>query len=452
MSGPQPPYDPSRRPAPATIADPNASAPARAYLHELPRTGDLIDNQYRVAKQLGAGAMGVVFRGVDERLRRDIAIKFVQPEWAALGEVRSAFLEEARALAAVRNDHVVEVFDFGEHKGLPFFVMAYYPGRTLRQWIDQRGSGGMAFDEAFGLIEQIARGVQAIHEAGLVHADLKPQNILTDENYRLAVADLGLAGLAKVRDAESSMLAGSFDYTAPELGGAPIAKELEPRRDVWATAAIAWELLVGRRLIRRRARGPQLHGLRPDLPEAICDAVELALHEDPAKRTPTVQHFRRELRAARPGQLAPDSVPADPPRVVAPSRSTGGRFGRIVLVDDDPEFVSQCTAQLELEFPGSTVVPLTNPRLALTAIGQGPCLLITDLDMPDLDGFDVVARARASNSELPIVVLTGNGNADHWRRLKQLGANACLLKPADRDTLGAVLRAQAQRANLSLER
>lgn len=423
------------------------------FLLALPRLGELIDGKYRVVDYIGAGSMGAVFRAVDERLQRDVAVKVLKPEWSRLQGLRDAFLHEAQALASARHDNVVELFDVGEHLDLPFFVMAYMAGPTLRRYIEQRGAGGLSFDEALGLVDQICQGVAQIHDAGLVHGDLKPENILTDKNYRVAVSDLGLAGLSVLcQDEDVPLLAGTRGYTAPEVGAlrelGARDNALAKRRDVWAIGAIAYELLTGRPLVRGGLRGPELTGLRPDLPEAICEAVELALIENPVDRTASATRLRQALWDARPKRLRGPSegeLVASKRHVVQEATPV-----TVVMVDDDADFLALNRVHVQAEFPGARVLATTDPHEALREVRAQPSLLITDLDMPVLDGVDVTKAARAHDDAMVIVVITGNGSADHWRRLRQLGADACLLKPTDADTLGAVLRAQAERARVRI--
>ena len=211
------------------------------------RRGTLIADTYRIVRPLGAGGMGVVTLAHDERLDRDVAIKFVRPELFAHQNLRELFCIEARAMARVSHPNVLAVHAFGEHDGTPFFVMEYVDGPTAEQWLE-RSDGPPDIDEVLRILEQACRGVEAIHAASTVHRDLKPSNLLIDASLRVAVSDLGVARiLAGAGGADPTCIVGSAAYMAPEAAlGDDSKPELATRRDVYALGCIAYELLAGR--------------------------------------------------------------------------------------------------------------------------------------------------------------------------------------------------------------
>ncbi|HEY8079750.1 MAG TPA: protein kinase, partial [Labilithrix sp.] len=208
--------------------------------------GALVDRTYRVQKVLGVGGMGVVARAIDERLERTVAIKFIRPELFAFPEMRTFFFNEGRAMARVQHPNVLAIHAFGEHEGTPYFVMEYINGRTVDQWLRARRTDFPDLDDSVRIIEQACLGVQAIHDAKLVHRDLKPSNLLIDENFRVAVADLGVARILESAT-NGNVIVGSSHYMAPEAAlGEDEDPELAPRRDVYALGCIAYELVTGR--------------------------------------------------------------------------------------------------------------------------------------------------------------------------------------------------------------
>jgi eukaryotic-like serine/threonine-protein kinase len=148
--------------------------------------------QYRVLKLLGQGGMGIVFRAEDEQLRRPAALKVMRPDFAAHEDARARFLREARAAAHLKHDHIVTIYQVGEHDGVPFLAMEFLAGKSLEDWLRPDRRATVA--EALTLGKQMARGLAAAHAAGLVHRDIKPANLwLEAPRARVKILDFGLA-------------------------------------------------------------------------------------------------------------------------------------------------------------------------------------------------------------------------------------------------------------------
>lgn len=392
-------------------------------------TGTLIDGCYRVIERIGEGGMGEVLRCRDEQLDRDVAIKLVRPGRLHERLLRLRFLDEARAMARVRHPNVVTVHAFGELGGMPYFVMEYVPGIDLAKLLAVRGR--LPPQEAFRIVEGILQGVEAIHEAGTVHGDLKPGNVLVGPGARISVIDLGLARLigGTVRDA-GPVLAGTPAYMAPECL-TDMTGVHGPAIDVYATGVIAYELLTGRLPFSGRAlevmtqhaydepTPPSLLGVR--ISSALEEPVMQALEKDPERR-PTAAALLRRIRE---------------------TSSTGPTLRRILLVDDDAGCLRATRALLEDEFPDVTVEAHDDPRGALDgAFRRPPDVALVDLHMPGFDGFEAVRALRANpkTAQTAIIVLTGLGGARDWQRLRAMGASAFLVKPLDGDDLTATIR------------
>ncbi len=228
--------------------DPCADIPIMRELH-LAR-GTMIADTYRIVRPLGAGGMGVVTLAHDDRLDRDVAIKFVRPELFKHQNLRDLFSVEARAMARVSHPNVLTVHTFGDHEGTPYFVMEYVDGHTVEQWLEGvSGRGGSPeIEEALRILDQACLGVEAIHAASTVHRDLKPSNLLIDANLHVAVSDLGVARILEgAAGADATCIVGSAAYMAPEAAlGDDSKPELATRRDIYALGCIAYELLTGR--------------------------------------------------------------------------------------------------------------------------------------------------------------------------------------------------------------
>lgn len=403
---------------------------------EGPDVGTLIGDSYRVVGPLGQGGMGVVVLAVDERLERDVAIKLIRPAYTRNANARERFLIEARAMARVHHENVVEIYAFGELVQTPYFVMEYVPGTNVANWLDDGILEDRlpSIDEALGYLDQVCRGVAAIHKAGAVHGDLKPSNLLIGPASRVAVADMGLSRLFDPtgRLGEHPM-AGTPAYMAPEFARTDLSKELVQRGDVYAIGVIAFEMLTGHQpfdientsdmlAAHRSARAPLPSQVRPDLTTAFDSPLLKSLMFNPHERTATPDVFRRELLEAR------DAI------------CVSHRALRILVADDDPDFRELAIEALAYGFPGATIEAVGDGEAALAACDREPtALAVIDLDMPGLNGVELTAALRERYS-MPIVVVTASGGAPDWHLLSSIGADGFLVKPMDPFALVALAR------------
>ncbi|MDB4935709.1 MAG: Serine/threonine-protein kinase PknB, partial [Labilithrix sp.] len=298
--------------------DPCADIPIMRELRL--QRGTMIADTYRIVRPLGAGGMGVVTLAHDDRLDRDVAIKFVRPELFEHQNLRELFSVEARAMARVSHPNVLAVHTSGEHEGAPYFVMEYVEGPTVEQWLERR-DGPPDIEEALRILDQTCLGVEAIHAASTVHRDLKPSNLLIDASLRVAVSDLGVARILEgAGGGDPTCIVGSAAYMAPEAAlGDDSKPELATRRDIYALGCIAYELLTGRPpFIAPTDMGlmakhllempPPATSVRPELPPAFDDVLLRALDKDPHKRWRSVGAFRRALDRVRAGEEVPDRI------------------------------------------------------------------------------------------------------------------------------------------------
>lgn len=432
------PTAPPRKPPPVvqpSIERPPDPAPAPGK-RWFPNVGEIFAGAYRAERLIGQGAMGVVILARDMRLEREVAVKLIHPEYVTSPESHQRFLEEARAMARVRHENVVELYAFDEHAGVPYFVMEYVPGVHVEEWVKRHGAP--AVDEVVGILDQVCRGVSAIHRAGTVHRDLKWTNVLVGPAFRIAVTDLGLARiLDRPRKIDPDTVSGTPAYMAPEIViGNPVPPGMHERADVYSLGVMAFELLTGRLpfetadaddMMRRHVRDtpPVPSEVRPDLPVAFDRVILAAMEKDPRKRTASADAFRRELLEAR------------------ESASEGVSGIRILVADDDPDFAELAAATLMFAFPGAKVVTVSNGDEALETIDLLPfAFALVDLDMPGMNGIELTAAIRASRSaaHMPILIATATGGAPDWKLLSALGADGFLVKPIDPMALVALAR------------
>jgi len=249
----------------------------------------ILDQRYRILEPIGAGGSSQVYLAQDTALGREVAVKVLDPQAAADGTLRKLFVKEARALAQLTHPNIVGVYDVGEVDGLPFIVMEHVAGSSLKQRIER--SGALPLDDAVRLTDEIANGLAFAHSRGIIHADLKPSNILLDENDQPKICDFGIAR-TPAEDSDSPQLFATALYVAPErVEGRPASVA----SDVYGLGLVVYEMLVGKPpftsgnaavLLRDHVVRPPVppSHLRPSLPKEVDSIVLKALAKDPALR------------------------------------------------------------------------------------------------------------------------------------------------------------------------
>jgi formylglycine-generating enzyme required for sulfatase activity/dienelactone hydrolase len=269
-------------------------------------------SHFRILEELGGGAMGVVYKAQDMRLKRLVALKFLPPGMTRDVEAKRRFVQEAEAASALDNPHVCTIHDIDETSdGRVFIAMGFYEGETLKKRLQR---GAMPVTEVVTVAAQIARGLAAAHEAGIVHRDVKPANVIVTTRGEVKIVDFGIAKLADHGDLTGTGLSlGTVAYMAPELHEGRI----DHRADLWALGVVIYEMLTGHlpfeaetqlatmnAVLNREPRS--LLALRPDTPQPLVAIVEQALQKDPARRIATANDFVARLDAL----LAQTAAPA----------------------------------------------------------------------------------------------------------------------------------------------
>ena len=272
-----------------------------------PLVGDLVDGRYTVVRHLADGGMASVFLATDTRLERDVALKVMRADLAADETFVSRFRREARSAARLSHPNVVPVFDQGEDGDRVFLAMEFIEGRSAREVIAAEGS--VTPRAALDLMEATLTGLSAAHDAGFVHRDVKPENILISDHGPVKVADFGLARAvtSQTTTADDGVLYGTVAYLSPEQVERGIA---DARSDVYAAGLVLFELLTGTRAVEGESpihvAFQHVHGelpvpsdRMPDLPLALDDLVALATHRDPDERPRDAGEYLEHLRATR---------------------------------------------------------------------------------------------------------------------------------------------------------
>jgi serine/threonine protein kinase len=273
-------------------------------------TGALANGRYRIERTLGQGGMAVVYLAHDEELHRRVAVKVLADHLAGDDNFRARFLRESKLASRLSHPNVVQVYDAGETDGSPYIIMEYVPGETVAQ------RGMLSHAEAVPLALQACAGLQHAHNAGLVHRDVKPANLLVREDDVLKIADFGVARAAELtRLTQHGTVLGTAAYLSPEQAA---GEEVTVATDIYSLGAVVYELLTGRapyefeslaELAAQQAGGviTPLRDLEPSVPEPVEAAVMHALAREPRFRPTSAAEFAHELAAA--SQLPTEPLP-----------------------------------------------------------------------------------------------------------------------------------------------
>jgi eukaryotic-like serine/threonine-protein kinase len=288
--------------------------------------GQLLDGRYRVGSWIARGGMATVYLGTDTKLDRTVALKVAHPELADDPEFVRRFAGEARSVARLSSPNVVAVYDQGSDAGLLYLVMEYVPGRTLRELLRERGR--LSPREALDIVSGVLGGLAAAHQAGIVHRDVKPENVLLGDGNTIKVADFGLARAAsRASHTRTGMIIGTAAYLAPEQVSRSVS---DARTDVYAAGVMLYELLTGAQphtgdtplaVAHKHVSDPvpAPSSMVPGLPPSLDALVALATSRDPDLRPADAGQFLRAISDVRRGMpIGAGAAPAAPPATAAP--------------------------------------------------------------------------------------------------------------------------------------
>ena len=267
--------------------------------------GTCLNGRYRLDAQIGAGGMSTVYRAFDTTLERQVAVKLMHREIASDSDQLERFRREARAVAQLNHPHIVGVIDAGEEDGRPYIVFEYVEGETLKERI--RRMGRLPIDEAIAYAIEIARALGAAHARAIVHRDIKPQNVLVDEEGSAKVTDFGIArSLDEEGLTADGRVLGTTDYVSPEQA---LGHDVDGQSDIYSLGIVLYEMLIGDvpfhgenqvavAMKHVREDLPDVQVLRPEVSARLAAVLDRMTDKDLAHRHPDAAHARADLEDA----------------------------------------------------------------------------------------------------------------------------------------------------------
>ncbi|MET0725637.1 MAG: Stk1 family PASTA domain-containing Ser/Thr kinase [Leifsonia sp.] len=267
-----------------------------------PMLGRLIDGRYQVRSRIARGGMATVYLATDLRLERRVAIKIMHGHLADDNTFKSRFVQEARSAARLAHPNVVNVFDQGQDSDMAYLVMEYLPGITLRDLL--KDYGRLTPEQTIDIMSAVLSGLAAAHKAGIVHRDMKPENVLLADDGRIKLGDFGLARAASANTATGQALLGTIAYLSPELVTRGVA---DARSDIYALGIMMYEMLTGEQPFVGEApmqiayqhaneQVPRPSSRVPSTPRELDDLVVWATARDPEDRPRDARVMLERLR------------------------------------------------------------------------------------------------------------------------------------------------------------
>ena len=383
-------------------------------------TGELLDGIYEIIQLLGRGGMGEVFEAHDHLLNRRVAIKAAWPN-----PLTPPLRNEARALAAFQHPSLVSVHTLGEHRGIDYLVMERVYGVSLTEHAATRWQTGEQFSpaEVVQILLPAGEGLSVVHRAGLVHRDIKPDNIMLTPVHRVVLMDFGLV-LPEFDVNGQQRVAGSPPYMAPEALLNTAATGSGHLVDIFGLGVVAYELLTGtrpfagttiREVVASHERGQPapIAELRPDCPPALCQVVHEMLSPNPQVRIQSAEAAAWQLRA----------IGDERPRSGSPA-VTSNKGPSVLIVDDDVD-LAKILAFYVRQIVGPTDIRVAHDGEEALAEVQNkePEVMLLDLHMPRMNGVELCMQLKGEGlaQNCSIISVSAGAQEHDVQLLHQLG-------------------------------
>lgn len=356
--------------------------------------GTMIGNRYEVVEKVGTGGMADVYRAMDHRLNRYVAVKILKNEYSEDTKFVTKFRQEAQAVACLSHPNVVAVYDVGEEQGMHFIVMEFVEGITLKSYIEKKGK--LSVREAVGIGIQIASGLEAAHNSHIIHRDIKPQNILISRDGTAKVTDFGIAKAASSNTITASAM-GSVHYISPEQARGGFSDE---KSDVYSLGVTMYEMLSGTlpftgesavavALAHIQEEAVPLTAMDATIPKGISDIVAKCMQKKADFRYPTsadliadlkmfLQDPEGEYGVVKPLYENTDTIfikPTDVSRIKAASQTTTGDSGMTAAEPEDKKAGEEDSGEVDPKLEkaligGSIVVAIIIGIVIIYVIGK----------------------------------------------------------------------------------
>ena len=335
------------------------------------RPGTKLGTRYEIVQMLGQGGMGAVYKAMDLEIGRMVALKVIKPELALNEEILQRFKQELILARRITHKSVIRIFDLGEADGVKFITMEFIEGKDLKSVVTEKGR--LSFEECADIVSQICTALEAAHAEGVVHRDLKPQNVMVDKSGRVIVMDFGIARTMEPGSmTQTGALLGTPDYMSPEQ---VMGEHVDPRSDLFTLGVIFYELLVGAlpykadtvsaAMYKRTKETPRPPiEVDPTVPPRLSDIAAKCLQIDPTLRYQTATEIQQDIEAWRGGSTKriplPDPVVEKKPGISRTTMAIGA--GALVVVAVAAVFISRQF------FSGPVTPPVAAPPSAILAI------------------------------------------------------------------------------------
>lgn len=293
----------------------------------------ILADRYRLVEQIGIGGMAIVYRAIDMRTGHNVAIKVLKPEFNSDAEFVGRFQREAEAASKMTHHNIVNLLDVGMDGNNRYLVMEYVHGKTLKQLIQEKGR--LNPQVAAQITIRILSALQHAHTNGIIHRDIKPQNILVHSDGHIKVSDFGIARMANSSTlTKGDSVMGSVHYFSPEQAS---GQEVRESSDIYSVGVVLYEMLTGRvpfdgdnhvaiAMQHLQARPVPIETLAPDVPPAIAHVCMVAMEKNPRYRYQTATEMAADLKAAMEGRTdrmqVREAGPAAVPEMAVPHQQT----------------------------------------------------------------------------------------------------------------------------------
>lgn len=402
---------------------PTIQTPVR--LSQILEQGLLLNKRYKIIEKIGQGGIGIVYRALDTFYDGFVALKTIKSELAGNEQILSRFKREIRVNRRVKHPNVCTIYNYGSFEGIFYIIMEYIPGENLLLSI--RDKNRFSFDDYMSIAVQIAQGLHAAHRENIIHRDLKPSNIIITTYNRPKIMDFGLAryiGQSDITRRDEVM--GTPYYLSPE---AFKANDIDHRSDIYSYGVMLYEMFTGILPFRERKayKLAMLHikeepvpprQINKELPEKLEDCILKCLAKSPDDRYQSVYEIIHDLES----MLSTDSV-------LVPNR-------KILVVDDNPNIVELIVSTLEI-YGYEWMVARNGEEAIAKTLEDSPALILMDLMMPKMDGFQALEflRAHDSTAHIPVIMVTAKDEKDYKNYGKSIGIVDYITKPFELDYL-----------------